>query len=606
MTDCSDAGVSLQGPVFMHFQYLPYLWFLLASTVITVALGLYAWRHRTVLRATPFVALMSLATLWSFANGLEMAGADLPTKLFWANVQYLCYVTIPVVWLALALQINGRGEWLTRRRLALLMIIPMITVALVWSGSFHDLMRRNVRLDSGGPFSVIAKTWGPWFWVNIAYSYGLLLTTIFLLVKTIWRAPSLYRRQALIVLISLLLPLASSAAYNFGLSPIPRHDISPVVFALSGVIVAWGLFHYHLFDIMPVAWTEVVKGMEHGVIVLDDQDRVVDTNLAARTMLGQEKADGAIGLPAKQAFTGWPELAEQVANSVPVQTEMNNGPAGVDASFHHAFGLRISSLTDRHHRPLGRVIILNDITERKEAEARLAQQQRMVAVLEERERLARELHDSLGQVLGYVNVQAQAAGALLARGKTAQVNETLLRLEEATHSAQADVRAYIAGVRVIGDRDLRVGQAIANLLQEFQRINGIETELAVRGQAEALSLPPAVKDQLLFIVQEALSNVRKHAGAQAVRVVLSWRVNGVMITVEDNGHGFDPAGVTGDAGQHFGLEVMRERAESVKGRLQIESIPGQGTRITLQIPLIGDEREANEGKEVGDARAAGG
>jgi len=73
----------------MHFQYLSYFWFLLASTVITAALGLYAWRHRTVLGATPFAVLMFLAALWSFANGLEMAGTDLPTKLFWANVQYL-------------------------------------------------------------------------------------------------------------------------------------------------------------------------------------------------------------------------------------------------------------------------------------------------------------------------------------------------------------------------------------------------------------------------------------------------------------------------------------------------------------------------------------
>ena len=581
----------------MHFQYLPYLWLLLASTILTVALGLYAWRHRSVLGATPFAVLMFLAALWSFANGLEMAGTDLATKLFWANVQYLCYTTIPVAWLALALQISGRGEWLTRRNLALLTIEPTITVLLAWTDPLFGLVRRNIHLDTAGPFPVIAKTFGPWFWVHAAYTYLMLAATLFLFIRTLWRAPPIYRRQRLTLLIGVLLPLAWNVLYNFGLSPIPRHDIAPAVLGLSGMIVAWGLFRFRLFDIMPLARTEVIRGMEHGVIVLDEQNRVVDVNRAVRNMLGQEKVDGVMGLPAKRAFVGWPGLAEQVAAPAPVQAEVSI--ASTDASPPHTFSLRISSLTDRHQRPLGRVLILNDVTERKEVAARLSRQQQALAVLEERERLARELHDSLGQVLGYVNVQSQAVQALLARDKPEQAQERLVQLADAARSAQIDVREYIASVRTNPEREADFSAVLVEMLQGFQRLSGIESELTFSGNMDALVFSPTVEVQLTRIVQEALSNVRKHAQADRVQVTVAELGDHAEITIADDGLGFDPIATADSESGHFGLKIMAERAASVGGQLQVESHPGEGTRIVIKAPIATAE-STNSRENGGD------
>ncbi|OIO94054.1 MAG: hypothetical protein AUK03_07290 [Anaerolineae bacterium CG2_30_64_16] len=488
----------------MRFQYVPYLWLLLASTAIMAGLAIYAWRRRAVTGAHPFAILMSLAAAWALANGLEMAGADLPTKLFWANVQYLCYVTVPVAWLALALQISGRGEWLTRRNLALLAIEPIITVALAWTDPAHGLVRRDIHLDTAGPFPVIGKTFGPWFWVHAAYTYLLLALTLYLLVTALRRAPPLYRRQRLTLLIGAVLPLVWNLLYNLGLSPIPRHDIAPAVLSLSGLIVAWGLFRFHLFDIMPVARAQVVEGMEHGVIVLDDQDRVVDLNPAARRLLGRERADPAIGRPAADALESWPALVALIASPAVTRTELTLPPAeavpapgrlskparadlyataeparaGLWAATKPAraglptepapgrvISAHISPLRGSRGRYLGRAIVLNDITARKEAEVHLAQQQQALAVLEEREWLARELHDSLGQVLGYVNVQAQATQALLARDQVDLACGLLERLADVARAAQADVREFIAGVRGSGDHEPGFKAAIAELLQ---------------------------------------------------------------------------------------------------------------------------------------------
>jgi len=270
----------------MHFQYIPYIWLLVVSAAIAAGFGIYAWRHRSVPGATPFAAVCLTAVVWALSNALEMAGTDLPTKLFWANVQYLVYAALPVTWLALALEYTGRGAWLTPRRLAVLAAEPAITVVLAWTSQFHGLIRQNVILNSSGPFPVIGKTYGPWFWIHVGYSYVLFAMSIYLLVVALRRAPSLYRRQTLTVLIGLCLPLIWNVLYTLGLSPVPRHDLAPAVLGLSGVVVGVGLFRLRLFDIGPIARNTVIDSMDDGMVVLDAQNRIVDLNPAAEKLLG--------------------------------------------------------------------------------------------------------------------------------------------------------------------------------------------------------------------------------------------------------------------------------------------------------------------------------
>jgi PAS domain S-box-containing protein len=570
----------------MHFQYIPYIWILLVSAIITAALGIYTWRQRAVPGGTPFACLMLLAVVWSLANALEMAGTDLPTKLFWANVQYLCYVTLPVTWLALSLQYTRRDKWLTHRNLALLMIEPLITAVLVWTNPLHGLMRRGVHLDTTGPFPVIGKTFGPWFWVHAAYTYLLLLLTLHLLIQTLRRESPLYRGQTLVLLIGFVLPVVWNALYNFGLSPIPRHDVAPAVLSLSGIVVAWGLFRFRLFNVVPVARATVVGGMDDGVMVLDAGNRLVDLNPAARRIVGWP-AYQAIGRPVAEALSAWPEVIALCCDVAMTRTELVWGEG--DAA--PCYDVRCSPLTNRHGRRIGQLIVWHDITERRRARRQLVQQQRALAVLEERERLARELHDSLGQVLGYVNVQAQAARELLSSGRTREADAHLARLAVTAQDAHTDVREYILGVKAALSPEGGFLSALDQYLRRFEQHYEIQTEWINPDDLAERALEPVVEVQLLRIIQEALSNVRKHAGARQVQVSFAVQGDQAQVTVEDDGRGFDPT-TLGDGtqysvrnSQHFGLRIMRERAEAVGGGLQVYSAPGQGTKVIVQIPL---------------------
>jgi signal transduction histidine kinase len=204
------------------------------------------------------------------------------------------------------------------------------------------------------------------------------------------------------------------------------------------------------------------------------------------------------------------------------------------------------------------------------------------AVLEERERLARELHDGLAQVLGYVNTQTLAIKRLLASGRTSAAEAHVAEMETTAKGAYTDVREAILGLR---PRQAGLLESVRSSVADFARMTGIAVHVEVSGGAETMTLPPTAEIQLARIVQEALSNVRKHAHATEATVTIETAGGELAVEVADDGRGFDAETPRRTGWPHFGLQTMRERAEAVGGRLEIDSTPGRGTRITMRVPL---------------------
>lgn len=143
----------------------------------------------------PYIVMMTTSAIWSLTNAFEMMGLDLSTKLFWANVQYICYSTFPPVSLWLALEYTGKTNLLTRRRALALLVIPVVTVVLAWTNHWHGLIRRDVFLDTSGSFPVIAKTYAIWFCVHAIYSYVLMGSAVAVHSMAVRTMPRLYRPQ---------------------------------------------------------------------------------------------------------------------------------------------------------------------------------------------------------------------------------------------------------------------------------------------------------------------------------------------------------------------------------------------------------------------------
>ncbi len=219
--------------------------------------------------------------------------------------------------------------------------------------------------------------------------------------------------------------------------------------------------------------------------------------------------------------------------------------------------------------------------------ARLYDQVQSLAVRTERERIAREMHDNLAQVLSYVTTKTQAIREFLETGRVEEARVQLQQLEQAAQEVYADVREAILGLRTTIGKGRGLFSVLQEYLQRFAEQTGIQTELIVTPQEEAFALDPKAELQLLRIIQEALTNVRKHAHARRAWVHFTLDGQWAVITIEDDGHGFDVARPQRGPWPCFGLQTMRERAEAVGGSLEVESRPGQGTRVTARIPLVG-------------------
>jgi signal transduction histidine kinase len=224
--------------------------------------------------------------------------------------------------------------------------------------------------------------------------------------------------------------------------------------------------------------------------------------------------------------------------------------------------------------------------------ARLHEQVLDRAVLEERERIARELHDGLAQVLGYINTQTQAVKKLLETRKIGEATSELDAMGAVSREVYADVREAIVGLRAA---PAGLVPAIRDYLSRLPRMAGCETVLRVVADGEGIALAPATEIQLVRIVQEALSNVRKHAGAAHVEVVVTADGEEVDVEIVDDGQGFDPLLLDRTGWPRLGLQTMRERAQAIGGAFALLSAPGEGTRIVVHVPAASGKEAIRAG-----------
>jgi PAS domain S-box-containing protein len=215
--------------------------------------------------------------------------------------------------------------------------------------------------------------------------------------------------------------------------------------------------------------------------------------------------------------------------------------------------------------------------------ALMAAQLQSLTVMEERSRIAREMHDSLAQILGYMGLQVQTLDALVRQGKNEKALAELDRTRENIKIAQADVRENILSLRTT----LADGKSIVAALEEFVTEFGLHTGKETKLVTEIDGIPrlsPLAEVQMVRIVQEALANVRKHALAETIMITMSEHDGCLHIIISDDGIGFK----TSNGHRQFGLQTMRERAEIVGGGLEVKSSLGQGTQVELRLPLLPD------------------
>lgn len=225
--------------------------------------------------------------------------------------------------------------------------------------------------------------------------------------------------------------------------------------------------------------------------------------------------------------------------------------------------------------------------------ARLEAQLREVAVRGERERIAREMHDGLAQVLGYVNTKSQAVEELLRQRRTPEAREQLAQLAAAARSIYVDVREAILGLTSPVSPERGLVGALEEYAGRFAGSAGIAVAVHAEPEAAAISMTPETEAQVFRIVQEALTNVRKHAAARTVEISIAVQDAGLEVRVADDGRGIDASraadeganGASTSDWPRYGLAAMRERAATIGAELELAGQVEHGTVVILRLPI---------------------
>lgn len=262
----------------MTWHFNPFLLVPAFSAILNASLAWFGWRRRHAPGAAAFALVMLAAALWSAFNVLELGAADLPTKVFWLNLEYIGILLLPTAWLVFALQYAEQGKWLTRCALLILAIEPIVMLLLLWTNDLHGLFARHYGVRQVGMLLEWDNVTGPLYWVNVVYSYVLITVGIFLLLHHFASLPSPHGKRELVIIAGVLLPWFGNLLYVLYDFPVPGLDPTPFALTLTGLAFAWGLFSLRLLDFHPPpfalpqelpAWRQrVLEDILRGVFII--------------------------------------------------------------------------------------------------------------------------------------------------------------------------------------------------------------------------------------------------------------------------------------------------------------------------------------------------
>lgn len=224
-------------------------------------------------------------------------------------------------------------------------------------------------------------------------------------------------------------------------------------------------------------------------------------------------------------------------------------------------------------------VLALQMEERARLEASLAAAERKAGILEERQRLTREIHDTLAQGFAGIVVHLETAEQIdPLRGSGAKPHLDLAR--SVAREGLEEARRMLRAMRPELLEQRALPEALDRVCDDWSRRSGLMANFSVTGTAAPMH--PDIELTILRAVQEALTNIARHSGARTAAVTLSYMEDVLVLDVQDDGRGFTPA-----AGRGFGLAGMRERVESLQGTCSVESVPGEGTTISIELPVLG-------------------
>jgi signal transduction histidine kinase len=517
------------------------------------------------------VGFAILATaLAMFAYGMELVSPTLEQKYGWLVVRQVCvsgYVLLITFWVLIYIGIPDRPRQVL---MGLLAIIPLIDFLIILFFPNTRLIYTHIWLNTSASLPALDWAAAPLFWVVQIYLRTTLGVIIFLVFRRRNSGSRLVWMQSNIIAAGLSIPILFSVLYIANVRPWGVLNLNVFSYFPSALVIWYGAHRFHLVRLRPIGRNLLFEQMQDGMLVTDGQDVLIDINPAAQRYLMLHPRQVGQRLRAS--------TPEQAALLAAIQAREPGGRRLEINGLH--IHVTTVALDTGDGQVAGDLTILPDVSDRLEADRlRMAEAHRHSA-WEERQKIARILHDSVTQYLNSLVMLGSSAQQQIARNRVESLPQTVENIITSARQAQQELRAMIHELQEesADSQDFDLLRSLAERVGSLGSESGLHIVLET---PKRLFLDGWRQREVFFIITESLNNIIKHSAADQVLIRLG-HVDGVFsLEVLDNGRGFNPDLVRVGG---MGLANIKARAANLAGELSINSKPQGGTQLVLRLP----------------------
>ncbi len=574
---------------------------LVFTTFVFIFLSIYSFSYRKARGALMFSALMLAGAFYSFGYTFELASVTIDQLKFWLRVEYIGIPAIPTLWLIFAIQFTGNKKWLSPPFVVLLAGISFATFIIHYTNDLHHWYYAGISIDKSGPFPVAMLTKGPWYWVHIAYSNLAILVGNLLFIDMYLNSTLLYKKQAMVMLIGSLGPWLGHLIYVFGLSPYSL-DTSPMVMVLAGIIYSWGMFHYHILDLVPIAAESVFQSLAEGVIIIDRKKRVINYNPSIQKISHQLNPE-SIGKNITRDFN---ELSRKLKPLISGKSDFTILTFTFENEI-HTFQVNVSPVLDKRKRSNGWIMIFNDVTQMQKIEEALHESEKRYESLNATKDkffkiISHDLKNPFHQLLGLTDV--------LTKDLPNVSKEELMRIIEMIHNSAETGNKLLENLLIWSNAqtDKIEFNPVPFLLKEMidqvlQITRGMADQKNIQLESSVMNgiMIFADRNMLELILRNLVTNALKFTYRNGTVIISAKKGNeNIIISVKDNGTGipkdkldnlfkiekiYSTAGTEKEKGTGLGLMLCKEFVEKNNGKIWVASEEGKGSEFFISLPV---------------------
>lgn len=587
-----------------------YILLLIGIAALGGYLALYSWHRRIAPGAKAYAVFMAAMACYMVCLVLEFVAGDLATKILWSKMEYISAAIVPLIWLGFSLQFTERGGWLSRPKLAILSLIPSITLALVWTNEYHGLIWNVIPPEVGVPFRImLVAVYGSWFWVFWAYNSIIILAGSAILIADAVASKRHQRGQIAALVLGAIIPWLSILAFIFRLNPSNEVSIAHFAYVPAGLLIAWALFNYRAFDALPTAYDALTRGMADGIMIVNPQGAITNVNPASEGIL-KRPMQALIGKQAASVLPKWLDAGEHELN-VTAKYFVDAPDQGQDtppAQKYYEMG--ISRIVNKKEKHVGWLVLIHDITNLKQREEHLqthsteleAMVDKTQRLLKEKERLA-----AIGETASIVGhdlrnpLQSIANTIFLMNDTLKEMPESEFKRAMASHSERFSKNVFYME-KIVSDlqdfsRNLEpslvevgLSQVIDDAAASIIVPSNIAMTKRVPADLRIKADPLLMRRMLVNLFSNAIQampdggTLHVSAASEGETVKIAVIDNGVGMSEEVLSRIFRPLFTTKAKGMGMGLAVIKRIVEAHNGTINVQSRPGEGTTVTISLP----------------------